>query len=118
MIKDILYVMLSSSDDVRGLTTNTAVGQDDTGCGDDGSCFDRAFRLCKPTTFNPDANTIVDITGLVDNVCVLKAKLAEGKGPPAGTISGINPPYEMTCKIKDYALGMKGPEDILRRLHG
>ncbi|MDI6721012.1 MAG: hypothetical protein QMD85_01385 [Candidatus Aenigmarchaeota archaeon] len=119
MLKDILYVMLSSSDDMKQITAKTTTRQlAENDCGTDGSCFDKAFRLCKPITFRPDSETLVTITGLDSDTCILKAKLEEGKGPPVGAVPGINPPYEMTCKVKNYALGMKGPEDILPYCEG
>ncbi|MBI2172639.1 MAG: hypothetical protein HYT73_00310 [Candidatus Aenigmarchaeota archaeon] len=111
MIKDILYVMLSSNEDVEGFSATSEKSEND--CGTDGGCFDEAFRLCKPITFEPDREVTVSIAGLDGDNCILKARMKEGKGPPAGVIQGVNPPYEMTCKIKNYALGMKGPEDIM-----
>jgi hypothetical protein len=115
VIKDILYVMLSNSDDVREIVTSSGqrAQRSESDCGSDGGCFDRAYRLCKPVTFEPDAEVIVNIEGLDGDNCILKAKFKEGRGPPAGIIQGVNPPYEMTCKVKNYALGMKGPEDIM-----
>ncbi|MBI2579687.1 MAG: hypothetical protein HYW27_02180, partial [Candidatus Aenigmarchaeota archaeon] len=109
-IKDILYVMLSSSEDVTNLASSEESGDD---CGSDGGCFDEAFRVCEPITFEPDREVTVSIVGLDGDNCILKARMKEGKGPPAGIIPGVNPPYEMTCKVKNYALGMKGPEDIM-----
>ena len=105
VIKDILYVMLSNSEDVKQLTSSSTTSSN-SNCEDDGECFDKAYRLCKPITFEPDPEVIINIQGLEGDNCILKAKFKEGRGPTGG-------PYDMTCKIKNYALGMTGPEDIL-----
>lgn len=108
MIKDIVYLMLSEGDDIDRIKN-----RDSSDCGSDGGCFDDAFRVCEPITFYPegDSGPEVKLTGVEDGKCVMYAVLPEGKGPPAGTVPGINPPYEMTCKIPDYALGVKSPEE-------
>jgi hypothetical protein len=116
MIKDILYLMLSTGEDVKKIETKS--GSD---CGTDSACFDRAFRICQPISFIPgDARgTYVQIVGLQDDVCIMKVTLPIDKGPPAGTIPEANPPYEMTCKIKNYALGISNPQtDIVPYCEG
>ncbi len=120
MIKDIVYVMLSSSEDVQDIINSkpldVAEKTDVNDCGTDGMCFDRAFRLCKQVSFRPEGRDgpIVKVMGLDGNVCVMKVTIPEDQGPPAGMIPGINPPYEMKCRIEKYALGVKNPDtDII-----
>ncbi len=123
MMKDILYLMLSSSDEVKEIKESRAVRKgdnfeevkatDDTNCGTDDRCFDRAFRLCKKVIFYPEGTKgpKVEVRGLEGDACIMYAVMPEGEGPPAGAISGINPPYDMTCKITKYALGIRTPEE-------
>ena len=116
ILKDILYVMLGSGDDIEEIKNGTT-----TNCGTDGSCFDRAIRICQPIKFLPDGKdgTFVEIRGITDDACILYAKLPESKAPPAGTIPGVNPPYEMTCKLQKYSLGIRNPEtDIIPYCEG
>jgi len=108
MIKDIVYLMLSTGDEIREVKS-----KEQTDCGQNERCFDKAFRVCKPITFYPEGRRSgpkVNLVGLDGDSCVMKAILPEEQGPPAGFIQGINPPYEMTCKIKNYALGVRNPE--------
>lgn len=123
MMKDILYLMLSSSDEVKNIKESRATqsgnrfeaveATDDTNCGSDGSCFDRGFRLCKKLIFYPEGSKgpKVEVQGLSGNACILYAVLPEGEGPQAGTLPGINPPYDMTCRIEKYTLGVRNPEE-------
>ncbi|MBI4018306.1 MAG: hypothetical protein HY368_01745, partial [Candidatus Aenigmarchaeota archaeon] len=126
MMKDILYLMLSSSEDVKSIKESRAVrvgnqfegvpATDDTNCGSDGECFNRGFRLCKQLIFYPEGREgpKIEVRGLEGDTCILHAVLPEGQGPPAGAVPGINPPYDMTCKIKNYALGVSDPDkDVL-----
>jgi hypothetical protein len=115
MMKDILYIMLSTSNDVKELTSETKKN-----CGSEGSCFDRAMRVCKPVIFMPEGRRgpTVEIIGLEGDNCVMHVELPEGEGPPAGMIPGVNPPYEMTCRIPDYAFGVNGPEDMIPHCTG
>jgi hypothetical protein len=110
LIKDIVYVMLGSADEIKEIESGEVKD-----CGTNGECFDRAFRLCKPVTFKPEGinGPLVEIRGLEDNKCVMFAELPEDQGPSEGLIPGVNPPFEMTCKIQNYALGIDGPEEIL-----
>ncbi len=107
ILKDILYLMLSTGDDVMDITRG-----DVKDCGTDGRCFDMAFRSCKKITFRPEGERgpIVEIRGLEGDKCVLYAILPEDQAPPPGMIPGVYPPYEMTCKIPDYSLGVRDPE--------
>ncbi len=107
ILKDILYLMLSTGDDVTEV-----VRGDVRDCGRDGECFDWAFRTCKKVTFRPEGESgpIVEIKGLEGDFCILYASLPEGEGPPPGMIPGVSPPYEMTCRIPDYSLGARDPE--------
>lgn len=108
MIKDIVYFMLSSGDEVKEIKS-----KDKKDCGSRGECFDRSFRVCKPVTFYPEGSRgpKVEVIGLEGDSCIMKATLPEEFGPPPGFIEGIKPPYEMTCKIKNYALGVQSPEE-------
>src|SRR3989344_7555272 len=110
MMKDILYIMLSTSNDVKEITSDLKKN-----CGTDSNCFDRAFRICKPMIFKPEGSNgpIIEVIGLEGNLCVMKGELPEDKGPPPGTIPGIDPPYKMECKMPNYAFGINGPEDIV-----
>gem|GEM_PF-2453618 len=107
MIKDILYMMLSNGDDVKKIKERSS-----TDCENDEQCFGEALRLCKPMKFYPegDDGPEVTITGLEDGKCIMKARLDDDKGPPAGVVAG-GPPWEMTCRIEKYALGMRNPEE-------
>ena len=113
MLKDILYVMLSSSDDALAVETG-----EKKNCGRDFECFNRAYRVCQPVLFEPEESTLVELTGLEDGRCVMVARMEEGSGPPAGTITGAEPPYAMTCRIPDYGLGITGPEEIIQYCEG
>ncbi|MBI4014393.1 MAG: hypothetical protein HY365_00375, partial [Candidatus Aenigmarchaeota archaeon] len=97
VIKDIVYVMLSSDSEIE-----SAVEEGKTkDCGTNGQCFDRAFRICAPVKFLPEGRSgpAVEVTGLEGNACVLKATMFD---------------QDMTCKIEKYALGVRDPEtDIL-----
>ena len=100
VIKDILFVMLSSGDEIEEIKSGTTKE-----CGTDGGCFDRAIRVCQPVTFRPEGRNgpIIELKGLEGNACIMYAKLPEGQGPPGG-------PYDMTCKIEKYSLGVRNPE--------
>jgi len=101
MLKDVLYLMLSSSDEIKEITSKS-----ESDCGNDGQCFDKSLRVCKPMTFNPDdaeGNAEVRITGMDGTSCMLTVTAQAG---PTGTQS-------MTCKYPNYAMGMRGPDDIL-----
>lgn len=117
MLKDIVYYMLSTGDEIKELKASAKAATKKEGikdCGTNGGCFDRAFRVCKPVTFNPEGEEgpVIELRGLEGDKCIMHVELPEDQGPPAGFLPGINPPYEMTCKIKDYARGMRGPEDL------
>lgn len=116
MIKDIVYLMLSTGDDVKSISEKK-----EGDCGTDGMCFDRAFRVCQQVTFRPEGlrGPIVEVSGLEDDACIMRVTLPEGQGPPPGAISGIEPPFEMICKIKNYALGVRDPDkDIMPYCEG
>ncbi len=104
MLKDILYLMLSKeAGDVKERSEND--------CGTDESCFGNALRVCKPITFYPEGDNGPKVTlkGLEGDSCIMYAimeKFPNGQGPP-----GVQLPVDMTCKIKDYASGMRNPEE-------
>lgn len=104
VLKDILYVMLSESKELSGIETGS-----EKDCGTDSSCFDQAFRLCAPAKYMPEGSRggIIKIIGLEDDRCVFKIILPEDQGPPAGAIQGVNPPYELLCKLPNYAFGVR-----------
>ena len=116
VIKDILYVMLSTSNDVKEI-----INEEEGNCGTNGECFDNALRVCKSIVFYPEGENgpKVEIAGLEDGKCKLYAILPEDQGPPAGMIPGINPPYDMTCFLPNYAMGARDPNtDILPYCEG
>ncbi len=101
MLKDVLYLMLSSSDEVKSITSKS-----ESDCGNDGRCFDEALRVCKQMVFHPDdaeGNAEVKISGMDGTNCLITVTAQAGT---MGTQS-------MTCKYPNYAMGMRGPEDIL-----
>ncbi|MEM7819749.1 MAG: hypothetical protein QXD48_02890 [Candidatus Aenigmatarchaeota archaeon] len=106
MINDILYLMLGTGKDNEEIKTKTR-----SNCGTDSECFERAFRMCKPVEFmSKEINgLIISVNGLEGNTCVMKATLSNEEGQL----------YEMTCKIKNYALGIYNPsKDILPYCEG
>lgn len=106
-LKDIVYMMLSKDKEVKDIGDKKVKD-----CKTDGACFDRAFRVCKPVKFLPEGREgpKVEVIGLEGDACIMKASMDEEFGPPPGFIEGIEPPYEMTCKISDYARGIRRPE--------
>jgi len=104
-IKDIVYVMLSSNDDVESIVSGS--GND---CGTDERCFDKAIRICSPVKFLPEGRSgpAVEITGLEDNKCILQATMTQGSES-----------LSMTCRIEKYSLGIRDPEtDVLPYCEG
>jgi len=109
ILKDILYLMLSTGDDVTDITRG-----DVKDCGRDERCFDMAFRTCKKVTFRPEeTGPIAEIKGLEGDKCILYVFVHEDQYPPPGTFPGVYPPYEMTCRIPDYSLGVRDPEESI-----
>lgn len=101
MLKDVLYLMLSSSDEVKDITSKS-----ESDCGYDSQCFDKALRVCKPVTFYPEQgkeSPVAKITGMEGTSCVLTVSAEAG---PMGVQS-------MTCKYPNYAMGVRGPEELL-----
>jgi len=100
LLKEITYVMLSTNEDIQEIET----GETDD-CGSDGLCFDRAFRICKSVKFRPEGfrGPEIEIRGLEGEKCIFFARMTQG---PAGAV-------EMTCRVEKYALGIRGPQDIL-----
>ncbi|MBI2542724.1 MAG: hypothetical protein HYW24_00875 [Candidatus Aenigmarchaeota archaeon] len=126
-LKDILYMMLSNSDDVketlessRKISAKSSVEeieQNAKSCGTEGSCFDKAIRSCKPVTFMPEGRQgpLVSITGLNDKNCVLHITMQSSDMVPPGYTKDN---FYMDCPIADYALGVRGPEDIIPTCEG
>lgn len=104
-LNDILFYMLSNSDEVEEFK---ATGSLESGnCESDERCFGEALRLCKPVTFYPpeDGPTVeVKLTGAEDGKCIMKAEMVDDEDAPGGG------PYTMTCKIPDYANGIRNPD--------
>jgi hypothetical protein len=113
ILKDIVFVMLSSSDDVRGYIEQEPgleMTPDDVGgCGYDGACFDRSLRICQPTMFRPDNEVNIEIVGVEGDRCKLIVKALQG---PQGM------DMSMTCLFPDYSMGMRGPEDMIPHCQG
>ncbi len=65
--------------------------------------------LCKPALFNTEIGVNVEIIGLEDERCVINVISSESGIFPFALISGVNPTYEMTCKIENYRLGITDP---------
>ena len=89
VLKDILYVMLSSDDDIEHIKSGSVKD-----CNADDSCFDRAVRICQPVTFRPDG-MLVELRGLEGRVCMMRVSAGQD---------------EMTCKLEKYTLGVSDPE--------
>jgi len=98
-LKDILYVMLSTKDDVKDI-----VDEKEKDCGIDGLCFDKSFRICQKAIMRSDQEgTFVRITGESDGKCLMEAE---------AKVAGIA--VSMKCEVPNYALGFKNPEtDVL-----
>ncbi|MBI4010524.1 MAG: hypothetical protein HY361_05085 [Candidatus Aenigmarchaeota archaeon] len=124
-VKDIVYFMLSNSDEVKQtikaskkLSAKTAkiedVEREGDNCGTDGLCFDRAFRVCDPVTFKPEGSSgpTITVAGLDGDVCVVKARMS-GEGIPV--VGGL---LEMTCRFSEYSFGVSGPQDFLPNCEG
>jgi len=127
VITDIVYLMLSTSEDVNDMIRVKTMEwegmmevPEGANCGTDGGCFDRALRVCKPVEFLPEGRRgpTVHIDGLEGNGCAINVRLPDGEGPPPGVVPGLNPPYEMKCIYPDYAMGMRGPDDMLPYCEG
>jgi len=127
-LKDILYLMLSNSDDVKETLESSKkisgkklsaeeLEANTKSCGTDGSCFDRAIRSCKPVSFQPEGRNgpSVTIKGLENDKCVLHVIMqSDDMVPPGFTREN----FYMDCPISNYALGVRGPEDIIPNCEG
>ncbi len=102
VLRDILFVMLSTKDEIKEIEDDKEVN-----CGTDGLCFEKNFRLCKRTIFNPGTG-IIRITGAKGDNCVMEAEFKKD-----------NFSFTMKCDVPNYALGFKNPEtDILPHCTG
>ncbi len=127
-LKDILYLMLSNSEDVKEtLEVSKKVSKEGVSleeleqnvksCGTDGSCFDKAIRTCKPVSFQPEGRNGPSLTikGLKDGACILHVIMqSDNMVPPGYTREN----FYMECRIKSYSLGVRGPEDIIPNCEG
>ena len=127
-LKDILYLMLSNSDDVKetlesskkvsGKKLSTEELEANVkSCGTDGFCFDKAIRACKPVSFQPEGRQgpSMTIKGLEEGKCVLHVIMqSEDMIPPGFTKDS----FYMDCPISNYALGVRGPEDVIPNCEG
>ena len=91
-LKDILYVMLSSSDEAKQRLDH---GQEFEAAHFDE--FDRAFRVCESASFNPDSSVIVSLHGIDDEGrCILRAKVIDAPGVD----------ISMECRVPNFSQGM------------
>lgn len=106
LLKDILFYMLGSSENKEIKELKEKKEGD---CGADGGCIDRSIRACKPSVFYPEGKggPEVKITGLEDGKCILNVDVST----PLGVQS-------MVCRVENYALGLKGPEELLPYCEG
>lgn len=94
-LKDILYVMLSSSEEAVSSFEEGRVEETD-----DFVAFEKAFRICEPAAFQPDDNVEVRLEGVDDQGrCIMKAVMTE------------KPDFAMECKIADFSKGMQVGEE-------
>ncbi len=92
IFKDVLYLMLGGEEAKKEVLKTED-------CGTSIGCFDKALRNCRPAKMKTEISTDLTIepviVGLEGDLCV--AKVTGGAD-------------SMTCKLKDYALGMGNPE--------
>jgi len=124
-LKDIVYVMLSNSDDVKEIieaeATPPEIPVEGSNCGTDVECFENAFRVCKPVTFMPEgsAGPIATIKGLEGDACVLRVEAPKNAKLPDVVVDLVGSVIYMECKITKYSLGAKSFEsDILPYCEG
>jgi hypothetical protein len=109
VLMDIVYVMLSSGDDFKLPELNETL----TNCLSDETCFDNAFRICKPVLFQPEDNIKVEIKGVINGKCTIQVKMDEANIPTELINElGITAPFTMTCAKTDYAFGFNPDQDI------
>ena len=127
-LKDILYYMLSNSQDVKdtleeskNINSNNLpiqeIEQSVRSCGTDSSCFNTAIRSCNPIIFTPGGSSgpLITILGLKDGNCVMHVSMQSLDSIPSG-YSKDN--YYMDCSIPNYTLGIKGPNDVIQYCEG
>jgi len=127
-LKDILYLMLSNSDDVKEtLESSSKISKKKLSteeleatvksCGTDGFCFDKAIRACKPVSFQPEGRhgPSITIKGLKDESCILHVIMQSSDMIPPGFTKDS---FYMDCLVPDYALGVRGPEDVIPHCEG
>ena len=118
-LEDVLWKLLSIEHVETTVETGNLSVKD---CGSDNSCFEDAFAICQPATFNSPQGTdgaylYAEIKEVNENgECVIEARIELPKGAtlPEGSVpEGIEPPYAMTCKTPKYSLGLSDAERTL-----
>lgn len=105
VLKDIVYLILSEDEGLDFSKESKKIIE----CDADYTCFEDALRICRKASFAPDgkAGAVLEIVGLNDDTCEVYGNLDEFLVPEEIIEKArIKPPLEMTCKIKDYALGL------------
>ncbi len=119
VIKDILYVMLSTELTTEIPITEKGVEVKKTeegfvNCGRDESCFNKKLRVCEKAIFYapgmPEAKgPEVKIVGLEDKKCVIKILLEDEPSEKS---------YDMVCKYPNYVMGLEKPEQLIQYCEG
>ena len=109
-MNDVIFILLSDEDTLE--EEFESFSNDGSGCGADERCFDEHIRFCEATTFSPERGVELEIIGLENDACVFKV---EADGPPS---SDGEDRASMTCEFKEYARGMRGPEDFIDDCEG
>ena len=100
MLKDVLYLMLSSSNEIKSITNRSS-----TDCGSDSRCFDEALRMCRQVAYGPkdSSGATIKITGMDGTNCLITASMPN---TPMGPVS-------MTCEYSNYAMGIGSLDKLL-----
>lgn len=89
IIKDIVYLMLSSGEELTS--------DDVKECGEDDDCFENALRICQKATYEVDKGdekAKFEIFGLEDKRCIIEGIIVTGGAE-----------YDLKCKFPNYGLG-------------
>jgi hypothetical protein len=111
VLKDIVYVMLSSGED---FTSDPSEGECTTE-----QCFERAVRICEPARYYPEGTDgiMIDILGVEGEACILEIEKPDVPTELADEL-GVTPPYTMTCELTDYAFGLREKSELLEHCEG